>query len=104
VAEITRKELVLALIAAGQNPRLMGLDLSGLDLSGLALHRANLARANLSHANLIMANLFEANLTGANLTGANLSGANLNKVIWSSTNCPDGTNSNNHGNTCLGHL
>jgi uncharacterized protein YjbI with pentapeptide repeats len=44
-------------------------------------------------------------LTGLlRLTGANLTGANLSKVIWSSTNCPDGTNSNNHGNTCLGHL
>jgi hypothetical protein len=39
------------------------------------------------------------------LTGLlRLTGANLSKVIWSSTNCPDGTNSNNHGNTCLGHL
>jgi hypothetical protein len=33
-----------------------------------------------------------------------LSGANLNNVIWSGSTCPDGTNSNNDGNTCLGHL
>jgi hypothetical protein len=24
-------------------------------------------------------------------------------VIWNNTTCPDGTNSNNNGNTCVGH-
>ena len=38
------------------------------------------------------------------LTGANLTGANLTGVTWSSTTCPDGTNSNNDSGTCSGHL
>jgi uncharacterized protein YjbI with pentapeptide repeats len=78
--------------------------LAGCNLSGVNLSGVNLSGADLSGANLANANLKGANLSHAKLSGANLTGANLNKVIWSSTNCPDGTNSNNHGNTCLGHL
>ena len=33
-----------------------------------------------------------------------LTGANLPGVTWSSTTCPDGTNSNNDSGTCSGHL
>ena len=47
-------------------------------------------------------NLQEANLTDANLSGASLVGANLNKVTWSNTTCPDGTNSDLDGDTCTG--
>ncbi len=93
------------------------------------LNTLDLTGANLSGAN--MASLFEAfhtNFTGANLTGANLenmytqgmnlSGANLTNAdfqyawgggdnvqgaIWNDTTCPDGTNSNNDGDTCVGH-
>ena len=73
---------------------LAGCNLSGTDLSG----------ANLAGGDLSAANLNRANLSGADLSDADLSGANLNRVIWSNTTCPDGTNSNNNGNTCLGHL
>ena len=55
-------------------------------------------------ANLKGANLSGANLSGANLSGANLTGANLSDVTWGNTTCPDGTNSDNDGGTCLGHL
>ena len=49
MAEITRKELILALIACGTSeyPRLAGLDLSGLDLSMMNLYRADLKHSNL---------------------------------------------------------
>lgn len=43
------------------------------------------------------------NFTNANLSGAIFSGANLTTPIWSNTTCPDGTNSNDNGNTCVGH-
>jgi uncharacterized protein YjbI with pentapeptide repeats len=43
-------------------------------------------------------------LTGANLTGAITTGAKFTLVRWSNTICRDGTNSNGHGNTCVGHL
>jgi len=42
---------------------------------------------------------------GVNLKGATVNAAtNLNKVTWSNTTCPDGTNSNADGGTCTGHL
>jgi hypothetical protein len=44
-------------------------------------------------------------LTGADLTGADLRGATgLESATWVNTICPDGTNSDNNGATCLGHL
>jgi len=47
MAKITRKELVLALAGAGDNPCLSGLDLRILDMSGLDLNEVNMSRANL---------------------------------------------------------
>ncbi|HEY1636501.1 MAG TPA: pentapeptide repeat-containing protein [Acidimicrobiales bacterium] len=79
-------------------------NLAGANLTGANLNGANLSGANLAGANLSAANLNAANLSRANLTGAHLSGANLNAVTWLNTTCPDGTNSSNHSNTCLGHL
>jgi hypothetical protein len=60
---------------------------------------ANLTGADLSGANLSGFDLLDTNLTNANLNGADLSG-----VTWSNTTCPDGTNSNNDGNTCVNNL
>ncbi|HEY3701603.1 MAG TPA: pentapeptide repeat-containing protein, partial [Acidimicrobiales bacterium] len=79
-------------------------NLAGANLTGANLNGANLSGANLAGANLSAANLNAANLSRANLTGAHLSGANLNGVTWLNTTCPDGTNSSNHNNTCLGYL
>jgi hypothetical protein len=83
---------------------LTGANLTDANLSGANLNNANLTGANLTDANLSGANLNRANLTGANLTDANLSGANLTGVIWSGTICPDGTNSDNDGGTCISDL
>lgn len=46
----------------------------------------------------------EANLANANLSGDNFTGANLTGVTWSDTLCPDGTNSDNDGDTCVNNL
>jgi len=35
---------------------------------------------------------------------ANLSNAYLYGVNWDDTTCPDGTNSDNNGNTCVNNL
>ncbi len=103
---------------------LTGANLAGANLSGAVLNQTNLTGANLAGANLSGAVLNQTNLTGANLAGANLSGAILNlakltnanlqgamttgatfnQVTWSNTTCPDGTNSNSHKATCVGHL
>ena len=60
--------------------------------------------ANLTGADLTGANLSGFDLLDTNLTNANLSGADLSGVIWSNTICPDGTNSNNDGDTCVNNL
>ena len=49
-------------------------------------------------------NLNGANLTGNNLIGANLKGTSVVGSIGANTICPDGTNSNADGNTCVGNL
>jgi uncharacterized protein YjbI with pentapeptide repeats len=99
-------------------------NLAGTNLFRANLSRANLPHANLSHANLTRATLVRTNLshaylrgaalTGANLTGANLSGARLRGANltgaritgarFSNTECPDGTNSNRNGGSCVTHI
>jgi len=64
MAEITRKELILALISAGDQPRLGSLDLTGLDLSGADLHHINLSAANLQGVYLSIDVVADAILTG----------------------------------------
>jgi uncharacterized protein YjbI with pentapeptide repeats len=114
----------LDLITAGQD--LSNCNLKGVTISGgLVLYGSNLSGANLSQATIIgqyktlgYANLSGANLNrttisgpaleGDNLSGANLNGANvaagaLRLAIYSNTTCPDGTNSDDDGGTCVGH-
>lgn len=104
---------------------LSGWDLSKSDVeeslfSSTTLTSANLAsvhafytvfkNANLTGANMTCDDFYSADLTSANLTNANLKSATNMKlatvtgVVWNNTTCPDGTNSNNDGNTCVGHL
>jgi uncharacterized protein YjbI with pentapeptide repeats len=93
------------LVGANLSPaNLIGVDLNGADLSNAILSGANLTDATLSGANLSGATLSNATLSNANLAGANLFGADLNGVFWANTTCPDGTNSNSNGFTCVGHL
>lgn len=43
-----------------------------------------------------------AQFVNANLNGVVFTGSNFTTATWSNTICPDGTNSNSHGNTCIG--
>lgn len=81
-----------------------GADLNSADLSAADLTGADLDQATLTGADLAGATLTDADLANANLTGADLDGATLTGVIWSDTTCPDGTNSNSDGGTCLNDL
>jgi phospholipase C len=78
--------------------------LTGARLQGTNLRGADLSGADLRNATLQGSNLQGANLTNANLQGATLQGSNTNKVTWSNTVCPDGSNSSSHGGTCQGAL
>jgi uncharacterized protein YjbI with pentapeptide repeats len=104
----------------GPTTNLVQQDLNGLDLRGDDLAGADLSRAGLTDTVLATSNLTGADLAGttlnttefneANLTDANLDNAveaptaSFAGVIWSNTTCPDGTNSNNDGDTCLDNL
>lgn len=110
------------LIGPGANlteATLGGANLSGMDLAGTnlaaatlidanftnaTLNDANLTDATLTDATLTDATLNDANLTDATLTGANLTGASLTGITWANTGCPDGTISNNDGDTCVNNL
>jgi hypothetical protein len=83
MAEITRKELILAIATCRpladlmHGPRLRGVDLSGLDLSYLDLSGAVLAHANLKGCSLVGANLTSACAHNCNFTNADLTDADV---------------------------
>ena len=90
-------------------------DLSGSSMFFTSAARADFERANLEgasilHSFVVDANLDHSRLAGADLTGTNLTGASLDgatgleTVTWSGTTCPDGSNSDDVGGTCIGHL
>ena len=64
----------------------------------------DLSNAYLYNADVRFADLSGADLRDADLTGADLSDADLTNVVWYFTTCPDGTNSNDNGNTCENNL
>ena len=51
-----------------------------------------------------LVNLSGADLYDADLYNADLSGADLEQITWWRTTCPDGTNSNDNGDTCENNL
>ncbi|MBH25543.1 MAG: hypothetical protein CMH57_14055 [Myxococcales bacterium] len=94
----------------GADSDLAGADLTGSVLSNAVLTGADLTMADLQGAELKFVDLTGATLTGANLTNADLSGATgltseaVADVVWDNTMCPDGTNSEDAGGSCDGHL
>ena len=83
---------------------LRGFDLSNANLTGADLTGAYLIGAYLSGADLSGANLTGAYLSGADLSGADLRDTELDGVNWYDTTCPDGTNSDNNGDTCENNI
>lgn len=76
-----------------------GADLHRADLRWTVFNAASFAGADLRYARLNGVDLSRADLTGARLGHA----SGLSSVIWSDTTCPDGTNSDANGGTCVGH-
>jgi hypothetical protein len=106
---------------------LTGADLSGDNLLHTEANPATLTDANLTNAD-ILGNFAGSDLAGADLTGATMdayaggtnftnvnftnantggtttgSGNTFTGATWNNTICPDLTNSNNDGGTCVGH-
>ena len=91
------------------NVNLTDANLSYANLNGAILRFADLSNANLTYANLggadlRFADLSDADLSDAYLYGADLSNVDLTGVYWYGTTCPDGTNSDDNGNTCENNL
>lgn len=77
-------------------------NLSSSNFTGVNLTGALISSTDLEGANLTGATLNGDDLTNADLTGATLSGAALAGVTWANTTCPDGSNSDTDGGTCIG--
>lgn len=74
-----------------------GVTLAGADMAG-----DNLTGADLSDANLNNTNMTDANLTNVDLSGDyGLGAVTLTGVTWDNTTCPDNSNSDNDGFTCV---
>jgi len=96
------------------NANLTGVDMSHAWGDKITMRNAVLVDANLAYVSFNLCDLSNADLTRANLTGAgfygcdftgaNLTDAVLEDVRWEATICPDGTNSDDNGGTCEGHL
>lgn len=96
---------------------LEGSDFTGANLTGATLTRidarngtkfvnANLTNAVLSNGTTTQTwppDISREAFLGTDFTGAITTGADVSSVIWWSTICPDGTNSDNDGGSCIGH-
>jgi uncharacterized protein YjbI with pentapeptide repeats len=77
-------------------------DFSGADMSGTIFGDGN--TIDFSRAKFIGTDFTGATFQVADLTGADFTDAILTDVTWVGVTCPDGTNIESNGNTCIGHL
>jgi hypothetical protein len=75
-----------------------------ISLRGATLRGVVLTGTVLKDVDLRDADMRGANLTGTDLRGSDLSSAMVEGVVWSHTLCPDGTDSDSVGGSCLNHL
>ena len=64
----------------------------------------NLSGAILSGSYFNYADFIDTDFSNADLSNAYLFDSNLQGVTWDNTICPDGTNSDDNGNTCENNL
>jgi uncharacterized protein YjbI with pentapeptide repeats len=83
----------------------VGATFDGADLRGVDARDGDFRASRLIGADLRGARLDRVDLTMADLTGADLDRASgLASATWSATICPDGTNSDANGGSCVGHF
>ncbi|HSX15670.1 MAG TPA: pentapeptide repeat-containing protein [Candidatus Saccharimonadales bacterium] len=98
----------------GNGSNLSSAKFNGLTLTGTLFASADLTNTNFSGATFEGSQISPSILTGTNLanvhfsnsvlSGTDLSGVTLTGATWSNTFCPDNTNSDDNGGTCIGHL
>jgi Pentapeptide repeats (8 copies)/Fibronectin type III domain len=80
-------------------------DMVGVQFEDLYIYATNFeSGTNLSNANFFNSIVLADSFDSVNLTGADLTGALVQFPTFSATTCPDGTNSDNDGGTCLNDL
>jgi hypothetical protein len=91
--------------ASFMNADLSGANLSGANLLGAYMRDANFSGADLTGADLTNAYVYNTDMTNADLTGAITTNVTLTNphILYGNTICPDGTNSDDNGDTCYGH-
>jgi uncharacterized protein YjbI with pentapeptide repeats len=85
-------------VGNNSKPSFFSVDLSGANFSGVVL------TARIESNNATSANFTNVHFVNSSLVGTDLSSATLTGATWSTTVCPDNTNSDANGNTCIGHL
>jgi uncharacterized protein YjbI with pentapeptide repeats len=81
------------------NTNVSGVDFTDANMAAVAFNNVNATNANFTNVSFVNAGIDNTDLTGANFTGSDVS-----QTFWTNVTCPDGTNSDNNGNTCVGHL
>jgi uncharacterized protein YjbI with pentapeptide repeats len=81
-------------------------DLRSADLADAQLHRTVMNRVDAQGADFAGATVEEMRFIDTDLRGATglESAVGIETVSWTATTCPDGTDSDANGGTCLGHL
>lgn len=85
-------------------------NLDHADISVAVIRNAHLVNANLTSAHLVQDHLDGSDLSGADFTNAilfhtvGMDTATVTGAVWQNTLCPDNTNSDNNGGTCVGHF
>ena len=79
-------------------------DFTGSDMRGALFRHVGFYDMTLIEVNFESSNFDDVFFRHSDLTGANLTGVSLIDVTWHDTICPDGTNSDNNGNTCENNL
>ena len=68
------------------------------------LYTTEFDQVDLIGATFNQTDLDDVEFSRSNLTGATFNQVDFTDVIWSATICPDGTNSDDNGNTCENNL
>jgi uncharacterized protein YjbI with pentapeptide repeats len=98
-ADLTNADLRNTNISGGDLgfAKLINADLTGAELTGASIGLADFTNADFSRTDLVGADFFGCNLTGA---VGSPNGADL--ADFSNTTCPNGVNSDDAGDTCVG--
>ncbi|MCK9361083.1 pentapeptide repeat-containing protein [Patescibacteria group bacterium] len=87
------------------NAYLAGSSFGGSDFSNANFTNAKLNGTGLQNIDMTGATFVNADLSNADLTGSTgLTTSSISGTVWDDSRCPDGSDSDVNGDTCLNHL